>query len=106
MESKILGKNIKKRGRPLKITSYNLPLLKSFIKSRNKKDNDTRTQQEMTERYHFYRLSVNLKIADWQFARQNYCGLCGLTKAAFWFFSDPECGRSKLQDGKENWLVD
>src|ERR1043166_9539148 len=45
-------KEYKKRGRLLKITDYNLSLLKSFVNPTDKKNKITKIQKEIVEEYH------------------------------------------------------
>jgi len=52
-------KEYKKRGRPLKITGYNLSLLKTFANPRDKKNKVTKTQQEVVEEYRKIGLDLN-----------------------------------------------
>src|SRR6185369_8719519 len=49
----------KKRGRKRKIEGYNLSLLKSFISPRNRRNNTTKTQQEVVEEYRKMGLELN-----------------------------------------------
>lgn len=52
-------KEYKKRGRPLKITCYNLSLLKTFANPRDKRNKVTKTHQEMVEEYRKIGLNLN-----------------------------------------------
>ncbi|CAI2162244.1 13530_t:CDS:2 [Funneliformis geosporum] len=70
-------KEYKKRGRPLKITGYNLSLLKTFINPKDKRNEITKTQQEAVEEYRKIGLDLNQSTISRTLTREKQTGKVG-----------------------------
>jgi DNA-binding transcriptional regulator YiaG len=70
-------KEYKKRGRPRKITGYNLSLLKTFANPRDKKNKVIKTQQEVVEEYRKIGLDLNQSTISRTLTREEQTGKVG-----------------------------